>query len=90
MFDRQPTKVFKTGGTCENLLVLATILKTVLDTLEPVKVKSRATSKQRITVVKMTSNQNICSQRATLHVGYPLSHLRSLVQKIQALQVFLT
>ena len=37
----------------------------VLNTLEPAKVKSRETSKQGITVVKSTSNQDVCSQKSS-------------------------
>ena len=39
--------------------------KTVLNTQEPAKIKSKETSKQGITVVKTTSNQGVCSQKSS-------------------------
>ena len=46
--------------------------KTVLETLEPAKVKSRETSKQGIT---MTPNKNVCSQKNSITCVIPSESL---------------
>ena len=45
--------------------------KSVLDAQKPAKIKSRQTSRQRITVVQMTSNQSVCSQKSSITCGLP-------------------
>ena len=59
----------KTLSCRSNIRVLGGIRynssKTVLNTLDPVKIKSRETPEQGVTVVKTTSNQGVCSQKSS-------------------------
>ena len=51
--------------------------KTVLNSLKPVKIKSRETFKQRIRVVQKTNA--FAAKRAASRMRYALSHLKSLI-----------
>ena len=50
--------------------------KIILNRLELVKIKSREISKQEITVVEMTSNQSICSQKNSIKCETPSDLLK--------------
>ena len=80
MIDRQP---MKTLSFRNDMWVLGEIMhnysKTVLNTLEPAKIKSRETSKQGITVVETTCNQGVCSQNSFMRAIPSEFFLRSLI-----------
>ena len=81
MLDKQP---MKTLSYRSGIRVLGGInhnsSKTVLNMLEPAKIKSRETSAQGITAVKMTFNQSVSGQKSSFT---RLSHeIRSLSVRI--------
>ena len=76
MHDRQPMKTLSyrsymwlLGGTSYNSS------KAVLNTPEPAMINSRETSKQGITVVKLTCNQGGCCQKSSFRCKIPSESL---------------